>query len=620
VWLSFSITPVQDFIAAARTVRDLKTGSQLLVHLVGEAMLAGIASGGTPIFPSVTRGDIERGMTNGSLHIPNQFVMEFPCEAKARQAAQDAETRVRCEWNRIADAVRQHLARQWNSKASGWDSGWQDQIESLWEVRCIVYVPSAADDAGYHGLFETPASHEWDRQWRLLAAAQRATKQVRHFPGDQGIGRPKCSMMGEREQMGPGRTLNEQRDFWRGISGVFSWNGIRIGERDRLCAVALVKRFAPCVKMHFLKERIPDTAAIAAASWMQAATECQDTQGAFSEWQEAAEALAKALGEDAETQGRYLLSDERAPGAFVPAACTEESERQAVSSAAEGMLKKRRALLEAARKARPGAPPRYLAVLCLDGDHIGKWISGEFHNGESFGAEQCRDISSRLRCYAGKVPRIVGEHQGYVVYAGGDDVLALLPIDTALRCALKLREEYPTLGSDGGCPTTASAGLAYAHYMHDLRDMLARAREGAREAKDWGRDALGWRILRRSGAISKGVISWGAAECVSELAGLFEKLSDRWLYRLAEAQGSAFGYWDEDEAARALTRHFATRVEEDKAKVLPQKADELYEELRALADGRVPSAPPNGYRTAGWVLEALVNTLGLGSFIARKGG
>jgi len=40
------------------------------------------------------------------------------------------------------------------------------------------------------------------------------------------------------------------------------------------------------------------------------------------------------------------------------------------------------------------------------------------------------------------VPDIVSRHHGTLIYAGGDDVLALLPTTTVLACARELKETY----------------------------------------------------------------------------------------------------------------------------------------------------------------------------------
>jgi len=69
----------------------------------------------------------------------------------------------------------------------------------------------------------------------------------------------------------------------------------------------------------------------------------------------------------------------------------------------------------------------------MDGDDIGKHMSS---------SEKQRAITEGLAQFTRRVPDLVFAHDGFLVYAGGDDVLALLPIDTALSCACALSETF----------------------------------------------------------------------------------------------------------------------------------------------------------------------------------
>jgi len=86
---------------------------------------------------------------------------------------------------------------------------------------------------------------------------------------------------------------------------------------------------------------------------------------------------------------------------------------------------------------------RYFAVLAFDGDQIGKWVSGDFcAPGEEIQAWH-RDVSDRLSDFALQCVRpIIEACDGRLIYSGGDDVLALLPSDTAVECARFLRLAY----------------------------------------------------------------------------------------------------------------------------------------------------------------------------------
>ncbi len=235
---------------------------------------------------------------------------------------------------------------------------------------------------------------------------------------------------------------------------------------------------------------------------------------------------------------------------------------------------------------------KYFAVLALDGDEIGKWISGEktplFRHqlasykdgsGNSAGAMEYFERESNpddgdknlkgrfetflnsnralspsyhlqfsqalghfaLRC----ARKIVEAYKGRLIYAGGDDVLALLPSDLALRCAESLRKALrgeSVCGPDGsvifksttpgfleepgfkddsgrsipilvpGPKADCSAGIAIAHFKSPLQDVVRAAQAAEKCAKrkssDGGlnRKAIAVTLMKRSGEI----IQWGA--------------------------------------------------------------------------------------------------------------
>jgi hypothetical protein len=84
----------------------------------------------------------------------------------------------------------------------------------------------------------------------------------------------------------------------------------------------------------------------------------------------------------------------------------------------------------------------YFAVLAMDGDEMGKWLSGEKNADGPTKNFRC-DLSARLSTFALRCVRpIVEACDGRLIYAGGEDVLALLPADTVLDCARFLRAAY----------------------------------------------------------------------------------------------------------------------------------------------------------------------------------
>jgi len=144
----------------------------------------------------------------------------------------------------------------------------------------------------------------------------------------------------------------------------------------------------------------------------------------------------------------------------------------------------------------------YFAVLHLDGDRMGKILAG-FQS-----AEEHKTFSSRLAAFADDhVPRIVNQYdRAALVYAGGDDVLALLPLESALPCANQLREAF---AAHVGYGLHASAGIAVAGYHSPLDAALESAREAEKMAKNqYGRNAVVLQEATSSGQIRQAGSSW----------------------------------------------------------------------------------------------------------------
>jgi len=209
-------------------------------------------------------------------------------------------------------------------------------------------------------------------------------------------------------------------------------------------------------------------------------------------------------------------------------------------------------------------PSSYYAVLALDGDEMGKWVAGakspkfreqladravaHFEQSQP-GAldpnalrrllDHPRHLSPSYHLQFSEalcnfsihvVPAIVEFYDGQLIYSGGDDVLAMLPAETAVTCAMALRLAFrgeatlldhlsqnagngatPILTSNDGFVSlnagwggfgrirrivprgvpllvpgpraTASVGLAIGHIKEPLQDMIREAQSAEKRAK-----------------------------------------------------------------------------------------------------------------------------------------
>jgi hypothetical protein len=172
----------------------------------------------------------------------------------------------------------------------------------------------------------------------------------------------------------------------------------------------------------------------------------------------------------------------------------------------------------------------YYAVLALDGDDFGKWLTGQHRDTPRLAdmlvdAELARQVAAnakrplypalhrelarRLASLAIELHTIVDEHLGRMVYSGGDDVLAFLPLATALPCARAIER---AMRAELGRNVTASAGLAIAHMRTPLSRALDDARKAEKQSKNRRKNRLTVRVAKRSGAPVDVTFPWRVGE------------------------------------------------------------------------------------------------------------
>jgi CRISPR-associated protein Cmr2 len=155
---------------------------------------------------------------------------------------------------------------------------------------------------------------------------------------------------------------------------------------------------------------------------------------------------------------------------------------------------------------------RYFAVLAMDGDRMGKALSGLKER------EQHEAFSQKLATFADDIAeRVTARHQlsdpdngkdrVLLIYAGGDDVLALAPLEVILPYAEDLRTEFADHMNDYGLHV--SAGIAISYYKAPLDIALQTARDAEKDAKEnTGRNAVVIRETTHSGNIRDAAGKW----------------------------------------------------------------------------------------------------------------
>lgn len=468
--LKFQIGPVQDFIAQARSTRDLWSGSYLLSWLTAAGIRELLASEGASLIFPAREGqlllDLEKskGGDHADLltpNLPNLFVARVPSE-NAGVLGEKVKVAIEAEWLRIAEAVWGHeKLRDEIGLHQTQGKRFSAQVDRHLSISWIV-TPEAGDYAvdyannGWHldAVRQTREFGAWD------SAVPRDKPQKARFEKDSLSGREEEVMRGVPGRKGAYASLFKHDDYL-GAVGVIKrvWHlaylkeahGLETGSRDFV---------------------IRSTRGIAARDWSKKANDDED------------------LGE----------------------------------------------------------AEKYLAAIAFDGDSIGKWVSGELlaeseRTGRDLQVHHQR-FSAALSKFAMKRARPIVEedHDGFLIYAGGDDVVALVPADAALACAKALREafcaETRTICGENEKTPDASAGIAIAHLKSPLQDLVREAQRAEKRAKSAVGRAFSVTLMKRSGEISQWGSKWdsGGLDFYEQISSFMRdgKLSAKFPHRVAQ--------------------------------------------------------------------------------------
>ena len=474
--LALTVGPVQDFIAAARRTRDLWFGSYLLSEVSKAAANAvGDRVGiNKLIFPAP--GSVADLKPDSPLNVANVILAELG-DADPAAVAREAKEAARRRWRDLAD----HVFDSYKSVIQS--DIWNDQVDDVIEFY-----------AAWHPYSETTYKDDRAALMRLLAAR----KLCRDFAPARGrAGVPKSSLDGLRES-----ALRPPRE-WPG----HSQRRLRLQQGEQLDVVGLVKR---SWRPDSGNPSYPSVARIAADPWIRLLKSNGIDPGPLI-------AACRALGGDvihqfdtAGARGYPQYADFPFEGTVLFRSRHRDLRIEAEITEGDAGFVCLTSALDTISSAAPekkvaSEPSPYLAVLVADGDRMGAALS------KLSSPDKHRQFSRVLAGFANTARKIVQDHHGVLVYAGGDDVLAFVPVDRCLDCARKLHDSFGTVldsWSEKTAPKlTLSVGLAVAHFMEPLEDLLDYGRAAEKHAKrprleDGGqveRDGLAVHVVKRGG-------------------------------------------------------------------------------------------------------------------------
>jgi len=602
-FLMFQIGPVQEFIAQARKTQDLWSASYLLSYLVAQALLA-VADGlieddikvegvgpDAIVFPQL------RGMPLADFHwwkkgylgeqklranhpdelltpnLPNRFLALVPSN-RAEALARSAERAVLSKWRDIAAKVKGFLESQIQGQCPGWDKHWDAQVRRFPVVDWVVHpwdntamaLDNAAQDAPpLHGGWENHPLYladRWAREfipsterekygpcsnsafaWALHFAVTdwkfAARKSARAFLPWREVnqldfdGVPKDHLDGKNEVLGGAK----HEHFWAILSQKCPRH---FKPSQRYGAISVIKRLWPD---EYLKEALDLEGAELV---FQPVDQIARIDASIDAPEEEAETYYAVLAMDGDDMGQWLSGVKAAPLVNSLAAQAQDYFHQ-------HWPKDLKHLPRSSEVPRPLSPGYHAAL-----------------------SEALANFS--LYC-ARPIVEAVG---GQLIYAGGDDVMAMVPACVAFDCAHALELAFRGLHPDApdshaplsvrnmlkklfnyerhvdgflmlkgavgqaehlkpnwplivmGPKASVSVGIAIGHVRLPMQDTIQAAREAEKAAKSIpGKGAFCLSILKRSGEAVQFSAKWrhGIAGVWAELSSGVLDQSGHFAYR-----------------------------------------------------------------------------------------
>jgi len=506
-FLLFQIGPVQDFIKQARKTQDLWAGSFLLSYLIAQAMLAVAGEigpdaiiypqlRGVPladwfwhrqgILPSPLRASHANELLTPNL--PNRFLAVIPkaWSRDGRSLPEVASDAVRAAWDKMADAVHDDITaklRGQDGPFPAWDMFWDEQVARFPIVDYVVHdwlgpeeaiqqaeklaTPPLKDGWQNHPLYHAVL---WARE--MIASEHRDSRCYKHKSWKE-VGKWKSSLLdasGQSLPAGSPPVFDNAGLVWALNYALTDW---KFAAAKNARAFTNWNSSKPPLERGVQKDNLDGRNEV-----LGGPTKDLDAKNTENPNDRFWDALRKAYGgeERGGFKGKQKYGALNVIKRLYPGVWMEK----ALGVRPPGFKSVQR-IADAIDREETDVPddkePTYYAVLYMDGDDLGQWVSGartpilfnvlagteaDEASPKGYFKKHWRPAKAGgLQADAVHRPLTPGFHaalsealgnfslycarqvveafQGQLLYSGGDEVLAMLPADRALECAQALQ-------------------------------------------------------------------------------------------------------------------------------------------------------------------------------------
>jgi len=477
--LRVSIGPVQEFIIEARKTRDLHTGSRLLSLATWNSMKPIFDQFGPDFIIYPYLGD----STSCPDSIPNLYMAIVP-ENKLESTVNQIENSLHSFWNCVNKQIMIKFP------ASAYLKYWSGQINDNFYMNWVaIQITKEELDNSYKSKLKNIQKFLDER------------KMTRNFGAWKGNSDVKCVQCGHRERI-PYELFSELRSVEKFKT--------RIKEREWLCEVCLSKRLLNEFDIIGLnKVKFESVSDISARSFKQL-IEDNAEKDEINDFLSSVNSLKKVLGEKGskiENLSGEWFYKEYFSFRFLKNqyGLKDDSKLRKLAEKSHTSLE----ILEKVYHSLKSKPCKYYTIITMDGDDMGKLMSGDSLDDKDFTIDYQTNLSRILSESGGNISDLINnDGNGYCVYSGGDDLLAFLPLENSLKTINEIRSSFAD-GFEGLIEEpTLSAGIVILHHHDPLRRGLTEARQSVDNAKKWFRNKDAFFITLR--IFSGSIITWSS--------------------------------------------------------------------------------------------------------------
>ncbi|MFZ8787143.1 type III-B CRISPR-associated protein Cas10/Cmr2 [Thermocrinis sp.] len=579
----FTFSPVQGFISNSRRLSDLYHSSLLLSTLTKNLMEKLIKDLNTEIIYPVL---VEDGQ--GLANYPNRIVFladRCMCEDVVKNFQELWEEIYETILRKVLDEVgiskeeKQKIEEQAKLHLENYFRAYCECTNSeevkKWKEKLKQNLGKDYDDYA--------VVYDWtERKLGALKSKKHYEPLMDAYTYNGGKHPDGCTLCGERahlavdwEKFKKSLQEDEKKEYIRRISHYLK-------EGEKLCGVCLVKRFA----FYYLERQIfPSVHDIANAKFKE---ELKDFEQKYPDLANRLKSLLKKYtGEEKPRLWEY--NAELFDIKELERTKMEEGDPEGVI---DNLISELRGIYDKELLSEPSK--NYFAIIISDGDSIGDWLGLKSERRKDKLERAFHEkFSKALSNYAREIKSLESKEKFglRIVYAGGDDVLAVADLREFLDFAEKLN---PAFEEKVGENASVSAGIVIGHQKDNLAYLLNEARKAEKKAKSVkGKSAFCITVIPRGGGPVSFWAKWEFLNLFKDTIEYFEKeiIGDRTVYDIKEI-ASKFEVSEEKptEIVLALLRGMLKRrVDENKLKEHLRKEkkafiEEYLQRLRELLE------------------------------------